>query len=190
MNMVELYKKFPDQASCIQYLEEKRWKGNPTCPYCESTNQTPIRMEHRYHCNNCNISYSVTVRTIFHKTKLDLQVWFLAISLILNAKNGISARQLGRDLGVNKNTAWFMSIRIRKAMVENIKFLEGIEGIVEVDESYIGGKDSGCKRGMVGQYHKVRKRHLQKYLNEFCYRHNNRDCDDLFDLSVSRALEV
>ena len=68
----------------------------------------------------------MTVRTIFHKTKLDLQVWFLAICIILNAKKGISSRQLGLGLGVNKNTAWHMNIKIRKAMVENIKFFEGI----------------------------------------------------------------
>jgi hypothetical protein len=80
--------------------------------------------------------FSVTVDTIFHHTHLPLQKWFLAISLVLNAKKGISARQLGRDLEVNKNTAWYMSMRIRNAMFEQGELLKGI---VEMDECYIGG---------------------------------------------------
>ena len=72
--------------------------------------------EQRYHCNNCNTSYSVTVGTIFHKTKLELQKWFLGISLILNAKKGISARQLARHLDVNKNTAWQMLSKLNEAI--------------------------------------------------------------------------
>jgi hypothetical protein len=91
----------------------------------------------RHHCNACNTTFSVTVNTIFHHTHLDLQVWFLAISLVLNAKKGISARQLGRDLGVNKNTAWYMGMRIRNAMLEQGEMLRGI---VEMDECYVGGK--------------------------------------------------
>jgi len=105
MDIVEIYRRFPTEQDCISYLEKVRWKGKPTCPYCESTNQTPMSKEKRYHCNSCNTSFSVTVRTIFHKTKLPLQKWFLAICLILNAKKGISARQLARDLKVNKDTA-------------------------------------------------------------------------------------
>ena len=73
-----------------------------------------------------------------YKTKLDLQKWFLAISLVLNAKKGISARQLARDINVNKNTAWYMQTRIRRAMVQNYQFLSGI---IEADETYVGGKD-------------------------------------------------
>lgn len=145
MNIIEVYKQFPTQDDCLDYLEEKRWGGLPTCPYCRSHNSTPARKERRFHCNNCNTSYSVTVGTIFHKTKLDFQKWFLAISLILNAKKGMSARQLARDIDVNKNTAWSMGMRIRKAMAEDPELLEGI---VEVDESYIGGKGGhGSKRG-------------------------------------------
>jgi transposase-like protein len=77
------------------------------------------------------------VQTIFHNTKLDLQKWFLAISIILNAKKGIAARQLGRDLQVTKDTAWYMGMRIRKAMSHDARLLKGI---VEMDETYVGGK--------------------------------------------------
>lgn len=91
----------------------------------------------RHHCNGCRKSFSVTVGTIFHDTRLPLQKWFLAISLILNAKKGISARQLARDLEVNKNTAWSMGMRIRDGMKQDTSLLSGI---VEMDETYVGGK--------------------------------------------------
>lgn len=137
MNIISIYKQFPTQDDCIDYLEKVRWNHNPQCPYCKSHNFTPMPHEHRYHCNNCNTSYSVTVGTIFHKTKLDLQKWFFAISLILNAKKGISARQLARDIDVNKNTAWYMGMRIRRAMIEDRELMNGF---VEIDETYVGGK--------------------------------------------------
>ncbi len=147
MNIIQVYKQFPTQQDCLTYLEKVRWNNEPKCPYCRSSNHSPMKKENRYHCNNCNTSYSVTVGTIFHKTKMDLQKWFLGISLMLNAKKGISARQLARDLEVNKNTAWYMAMRIRKAMVENHELLDGI---IEVDETYIGGKPrkgNGTKSG-------------------------------------------
>ena len=150
MNIIEIYKLFPNQDKCIEYLEKIRWNSIPKCPYCKSTNSSKVLKGHRHHCNNCNTSYSVTVRTIFHKTKLDLQKWFLGITLILNAKKGISARQLARDLSINQNTAWYMGMRIRKAMFEE---LELINGFVEIDETFIGGKprkgtyDKPLKRG-------------------------------------------
>jgi len=139
MNIIEVYRKFPTHADCLFHLEKARWNHVPVCPYCGSKNSTPMLNELRHHCNACNTSYSVTVGAIFHKTKVDLQKWFLAISLILNAKKGISARQLGRDLEVNKNTAWYMEMRIRKAMTQ-ITDLTMLEGIVEMYETYVGGK--------------------------------------------------
>lgn len=144
MNIIEIYKLFPTEKDCIKHLETVRWKGKPTCPYCKSLNSTSIPAEPRHHCNNCNTSYSVTVATIFHHTHLPLQKWFLAISLILNAKKGISSRQLGRDIQVTKDTAWSMQMRIRDAMIEQGELFSGI---VEMDETYIGGKPrKGNKR--------------------------------------------
>jgi transposase-like protein len=137
MNIIKVYKLFPTQDDCIAHLEKVRWNNKPICPYCKSTRITPMKREHRYHCNNCNTSFSVTVGTIFHKTKVDFQKWFVAISLVINANKGISARQLSRDIEVNKDTAWYMAMRIRRAMNE---YGELLQGIVEVDETYIGGK--------------------------------------------------
>jgi transposase-like protein len=137
MNLVEIFKQFPTQEDCIQHLEKIKWKGSSFCPYCESNNCTSVAKELRHHCNNCNTSFSITVNTIFHQTHLPLQKWFLAIALILNAKKGISSRQLARDLNVSKDTAWSMQMRIRKAMIETPELLNGV---VEMDETYIGAR--------------------------------------------------
>lgn len=137
MDIIEVFERFPAQRDCLQYLEKVRWQNKPICPYCKSSKQTPLKKEHRYHCNTCNTSFSVTVGTIFHKTHLSIQKWFLAIPLILNAKKGISARQLARHLKINRNTAWRISMKIRDAMFEPEQ--RGIlQGLVEMDETYIG----------------------------------------------------
>jgi transposase-like protein len=133
MNLVQLYINFPNRQDCINHLEKVRWNNKPTCPYCKSTNQTPMPKENRYHCNTCNTSFSVMVGTVFENTKLDFQKWFLAISLVLNAKNRISARRLAYEIGVTKNTAWLMLMRIRTAMLE---YSELLEGIIVWDEKY------------------------------------------------------
>lgn len=119
MNIIQVYRQFPTEVDCIPYLEEVRWQGKPICPYCASDRTTPIPAEQRHHCNNCNTAFSVTVNTIFHHTHLPLQKWLLAISLILNAKKGVSSRQLARHLEVNHKTGWYLAMRIRNAMLES-----------------------------------------------------------------------
>ena len=136
MNIIETRKRFSTKKKCIKYLEEKRWGDTPICPYCDSVKSSSRPEQFRYQCNSCNCSYSVTVGTIFHDSKLCLSKWLLAISLILNAKKGISSRQLARDLGVDKNTAWYLQMRVRRAMSEKDSTLAGM---IEVDETYIGG---------------------------------------------------
>ena len=139
MNIVRIYQLYPAEADCIAHLEKVRWNGKPVCPYCKSTKTTALPDEQRHHCNACNTSFSVTVGTIFHHTHLPLQKWFLAITIVLNAKKGLSARQLARDLEVNKNTGWRMGMQIRAAMAEGEQ-RELLKGLVEADETYIGGK--------------------------------------------------
>ncbi|MBU7005577.1 transposase [Phosphitispora fastidiosa] len=126
MNIIEVYKKFPTKEACFTHLENVRWKGKPKCPYCNSTNSTPMKKEFRHHCNVCNTSYSATVSTIFHRTHIDLQKWFLAITLMLNATKAISSRQLAKNLAVNKDTAWYMVTRIREAIHEQRELLQDI----------------------------------------------------------------
>ncbi|MBD2084585.1 transposase [Trichocoleus sp. ST-U3] len=115
-----------NHEDCIALLEQIRWGGKPKCPYCESTNATAMKNQRRYHCYTCFTSYSVTVGTLFHKTYVDLNKWFLAIPLVLNSPAGISGRQLAKEIGVNKNTASYVISRIRKAIEEEPELLEAI----------------------------------------------------------------
>ena len=154
MNIVQVYEQFPTESDCIAYLERIRWKGTPLCPYCDSDKTTPVPAEERHHCNNCNTSFSVTVGTIFHHTHLPLQKWFLAVSLTLNAKKGVATRQLARDIDINKNTAWYLAMRIRRAMLQpdQRELLQGLVETDETDETYVGGKPrKGSGKGQQGK---------------------------------------
>ena len=292
MNIVKIFEQFPTQQDCVAYLEKARWDNEPKCPYCKSTRTAPN--EHRHRCYNCKSSFSVTVGTIFHHTHMPLQKWLLAIMLMLNAKKGLSALQLSRDLNVNKNTAWRVAMQIRKAMTQ-AEQRHLLTGIVEMDESFFGGKPRKgnqrkddipskrgrgtdkapvlgaverkgsvtakavakdkmkgrhmrafirdhvdtrnarlitdeytaylgmwkvlphdvikhrrwyvdgdihtntiegfwalLKRGMFGQFHSVSRKHLQRYVDEFCYRYNLRNANSftVFNLTINRGLGV
>lgn len=141
MNIVEINRKFPTEAHCIEYLESVRWNGKPACPYCKAERITSMLKEHRHHCNNCNTTFSVTVNTIFHHTHLPLQKWFLAISVVLNAEKGIAARQLCINLEVNKNTAWSISKRIQQAMLESNQ-RKLLQVIAAIDETHVAEQGS------------------------------------------------
>jgi len=287
MNIIEVMRKFATQEDCLKYLEQIRWGDGVICPYCGSTKvcHHQEKTKKRWQCWNCKKSFSVTVGTIFHQTHIPLQKWFIAISLILNAKKGISSCQLARDIQVHQETAWSMGHRIRKAMQQ--KDGELLKGIVEMDETYVGGKPrkhakkddndfpqnkrgrgtkkqavvgmierkgnvkthvakdndlkfgalselvknhvdtessalytdefkgySGMnkilehktvdhsagvysvdgistnsmesfwailKRGIIGQFHHISKEYMKKYLDEFCWRFNNKDNGSIFD---------
>ena len=140
MNLIQLFKKFPTQESCITYLEKTRWGKKAICPYCKSDKTCKHTKEGRQNqqCWNCKKSFSVTVGTIFHHTHIDLRYWFYVIALMLNAKKGISACQVARDLDMRRPTVWKMMHKIRKAMETEQKEL--LCGIVEMDECYVGGK--------------------------------------------------
>jgi transposase-like protein len=150
MNLIQVFEKFPTQDDCIVHLEAVRWHGKPVCPYCKSDRASAMRAERRHHCNNCKTSFSVTIGTIFHHTHLPMQKWFLAVTLVLNAKKGLSARQLGRDLDVNKNTGWRMAMQIREAMEQRDQ-RDLLTGVIEMDETYVGGKPRKGNIGSGGQ---------------------------------------
>lgn len=109
---------------CIRCLEQVRWEGLHTCPYCGSTKATAYKKELRYRCNSCFTSYSVTVGTLFHHTHVELQVWFKAIYLVLSSPKKVSINQLTNELKVNKNTACYMLARIEKAKDVDREFLQ------------------------------------------------------------------
>ncbi|MDO8953656.1 MAG: IS1595 family transposase [Gammaproteobacteria bacterium] len=116
MDFRELSQKFPTQEKCSKYLEKRRWGNTPQCPYCESENTNPLAAELRHHCNGCRKSFSVTVGTIFHHSHIELQKWFMLMTLMMIAKKSLSSCQASRALRLRRPTARSMMIRIRKAM--------------------------------------------------------------------------
>lgn len=159
MELIKMAEKYNNKRKCIAYLEKQRWANSPICPYCNSTKSSNKTKEYRHTCLNCGRSFSVLVGTIFESTKLPITKWFVAICLILNAKKGISSLQLARDLNVNKNTAWYLQKRIRQAMQDNDCILKGI---VEIDETYVGGSLSNkhyFTKLESGKYHKSGMEH-------------------------------
>lgn len=138
MLTVKEVKNFKSEEECIEYLEAKRWNGKPVCPNCKSENTNKLVKEKRHHCNGCRKSFSVTVGTLMHHTHLPLKTWLMAIALILEAKKGISSRQLARHLDLPVKTAWSLGFRIRKAFKQGDK--EAVAGIFEMDETYIKSK--------------------------------------------------
>jgi len=298
MNIIQIFKQFPTQKSCIKHLEKLRWGKIPVCVYCGSTNTNPLNQEGRFrhYCNGCCKAFNVTVGTIFHGTHVPLQKWFLLISLMQNAKKGLSACQAARDIEMNRPTVWSMMHRIRRAMNNDNSLLSGI---IEMDETYVGGKprkenkkddddenNTGnprgrgtkktavvgmverggnvkaqsvaknelnfldflkiirkninvaesllvtdeykaynrmnkviqhysvnhskeyvkgdihtntiesfwaiLKRGITGQFHWVSKKHLNAYIDEFCYRYNVREIDSssVFTMTIGRMLKI
>lgn len=142
MDILSVIEAFPDQSACIEYLERIRWEGSPECPHCASTH-IGKRNEHdtnkigRYNCHDCHTTFKVTHGTLFHGTRIPLQKWFLAIAIICNAKKSLSSYQLSRDLGLTQKTTWRIMMCIRAEMGKDNVLLQGI---IEADETYIGGK--------------------------------------------------
>jgi transposase-like protein len=130
LTLASIYQRFPTSADCLRQLEIIYWNGKPRCPYCASLRHTPLAKENRYHCNGCNTSYSVTAQTVFRKTRVDLQKWFWLITYMINEEREPSARKLAELIGVDKNTACFMTMRVRIEMVRSINyFLNIAEGV-------------------------------------------------------------
>jgi len=293
MNIREAHEKFATDEQCLEYIGKMRWPdGIIRCPECggknvkrvERTADSKNRRKWFYLCleKTCHNQFTPTSGTLFHDTHLPLIVWFQAITLMLNAKKGISAAQLQRDLGIGGyKTAWYLNHRIREAMAEGA--IPKLGGVVEIDETYVGGRNRGhrgskkdkdvvmgirerggdlrmfqieaptvkalaehikanvsrdvkkvmtdewaaypaafiasgikggkqstirhkdkiyvqgevhtntiesafslFKRGVIGSFHKISIKHLQRYLNEFSYRFNRRADDSAFMETVRR----
>lgn len=151
MTLPEWIKKFGTDEACQQYLFTQRWPEGFTCTRCQGHKYWKVQRSDRtaplYECATCHYQASVTVGTIFHRTKVPLSVWFLAIFLMAVDKGGISALSLSRQLGVSYPTAWLMHHKIQHAMAaRNGQYQIG--GLVELDDAYFGGKSHGPgKRG-------------------------------------------
>lgn len=151
MNILELFQSFQTDEQAIDYLETVRWRGRPVCPYCKSENvghhASGDRKNQRWQCRDCSRAFAVTVGTIFHGTHMPLRKWYMLIALMLNAKKSASSYQISRDLGIRRPTVWTMMHRVRLAMASDQEQADLLHGIVEADETYIGGKPrKGNKR--------------------------------------------
>ena len=144
---------FQDDEKAREWLESQLWPEGPICPHCGSTEATSLRGKaHRpglYQCNACREQFTVTVGTLFERSKIGLSKWLLATYLLCASKKGMSTRQLSRMLGISVKSTWFMTHRIREAMREG-KFggpLGGENKVVEADETFVGGKAKNAKKG-------------------------------------------
>lgn len=150
MNILTILERFPDQAACFAHLEVIRFGDKPYCPLCGSLHVARKRQNERvgrWNCHGCKSSFNVLSGTVMQKTKIPLQKWFAAIALIVNAKKSLSSYQLARDLDLNQPSAHYLQQRIRAAMAadpsepgENSVSGPLLRGIIEADETYLGGK--------------------------------------------------
>lgn len=152
----ELFQMFPDAESARTYFEQKRWPNGAICPSCNEAKRIDARKDGFYRCNACLNDFTVRTGTIFERSKVPLHKWLYAMYLLVTARKGISSLQLAKQIGVTQKTAWFMLQRLREACGNDPTKLAGI---VECDETYIGGKE-GAKheldklkmgRGTVGK---------------------------------------
>jgi transposase-like protein len=148
MNLPKLICEFGSDEKCRAQLTALRWPNGVECPRCQSKSISTIAERDQYDCNACRYQFSVTSGTIFHDTHLPLSKWFLAIYFMTESKKGMSALQIKRTIAVSYETAWYLCHRIRAAMrgINN----ELLRGVVEVDETYVGGKTRGMGHGYKG----------------------------------------
>jgi hypothetical protein len=141
-SILQFQKEFNTDEKCREYLELQRWNGTPACPFCGTLCVTRLKDNKRFQCNEkaCRKQFSTTVGTIYENTKIPLTKWFLATYILSVHSKGISSLQLSTWLDITQKTAWFLNHRIREMLTE--KSPELLEGIVEVDETYVGGKES------------------------------------------------
>ncbi|WP_294123149.1 IS1595 family transposase, partial [Sphingomonas sp.] len=137
--------RYIDPVAARKHLEALRWPDGAECPHCGLIDATPLKgKKHRdglYQCNSCREQFTVTVGTVFERSKISLNKWLLCNHLLCSSKKGISAHQIHRMLGVTYKTAWFMCHRLREAMKPaNPGPLGGPNSFVEADETFVGGK--------------------------------------------------
>lgn len=150
-SLVQLFDFFKDEKTCFEFLEQQIWAGTPACPHCGSIHvytrktrsKNPAKVGvNEYKCaeKGCNVNFSATVGTIFESSKLPLRIWFAAIWLCTTSSKGISSLNLSKQLGITQKSAWFVLSRIREMFASTEPNML-LTGVVEIDETYVGGKE-------------------------------------------------
>src|ERR1700719_4449784 len=136
----QLFEMFPDQETARTYLEGRLWPNGPRCPVCGLGDRITERAGGFYRCNQCKEDFTVRTRTIFERSHVPLHKWVYAMYLLATARKGISSMQLAREIGITQKSAWFVLHRLREAC--GGRDLKKLAGIIEIDETFIGGKEA------------------------------------------------
>ena len=166
VNLTNLGMHFSNEDSARELLEKMRWPNGACCPKCggadpyrltpKASGKNKVARRGLWKCSQCRKQFTVTVGTIFEHSKVPMSKWLLAVHLMAASKKGMSAHQLHRMLGVKYQTSWFMAHRLRAAMAQD-SVLGMFDGTVEVDETYVGGKERHPNKGTTGRIPQEKK---------------------------------